>query len=82
MDAVYFQLGTLIMAGRVPGVRRDLPDAHTLGWGHAMEPGRVYKSCPSIAPERRDRMGGPYRRERRSRSGPRQAGGPPTLRPG
>ena len=40
MDAVYFQFGTLIQAGRVPGVRRDLPDAKTLGWGHAMEPGR------------------------------------------
>jgi Prenyltransferase and squalene oxidase repeat len=46
MDAVYFQLGTLIMAGRVPGVRRDLPDAHTLGWGHAMQPGRDYRTTP------------------------------------
>ncbi len=43
MDAVYFQFGTLIQAGIVPGVRRDLPDAHTLGWGHAMEPGRLYE---------------------------------------
>ena len=42
MDAVYFQLGTLITAGRVPGARLDLPDAHTLGWGHAMQPGRDY----------------------------------------
>jgi geranylgeranyl transferase type-2 subunit beta len=42
MDAVYFQLGTLIQAGRVPGVRKDLPDAHTLGWGHAMQPGWDY----------------------------------------
>ncbi len=42
MDAVYFQLGALIQAGRVPGVRKDLPDAHTLGWGHAMQPGRDY----------------------------------------
>ena len=36
MDAVYFQFGTLIQAGRIPGVRFDLPDAPTLGWGHAM----------------------------------------------
>jgi prenyltransferase/squalene oxidase-like repeat protein len=42
MDAVYFQFGTLIQAGRVPGAPRDLPDAHTLGWGHAMQPDRVY----------------------------------------
>jgi hypothetical protein len=42
MDAVYFQFGTLIQVGFVPGVRRDLPDAHTLGWGHAMEPGTRY----------------------------------------
>jgi geranylgeranyl transferase type-2 subunit beta len=42
MDAVYFQFGTLIQAGRVPGARRDLPDAHTLSWGHAMQPGKVY----------------------------------------
>jgi geranylgeranyl transferase type-2 subunit beta len=44
MDAVYFQLGALIMAGRVPGARLDLPDAHTLGWGHAMQPGRDYRN--------------------------------------
>lgn len=42
MDAVYFQFGTLIQAGRVPGVRRDLLDAHTLSWGHAMEPDKCY----------------------------------------
>jgi geranylgeranyl transferase type-2 subunit beta len=42
MDAVYFQFGTLIQAGRVPGARLDLPDAHTLSWGHAMKPGKVY----------------------------------------
>jgi geranylgeranyl transferase type-2 subunit beta len=47
MDAVYFQLGTLIQAGRVAGVRRDLTDAHTLGWGHAMEPGKLYGAGPS-----------------------------------
>lgn len=42
MDAVYFQFGSLIQAGRVPGARWDIPDAHTLGWGHAMQPGKVY----------------------------------------
>jgi geranylgeranyl transferase type-2 subunit beta len=47
MDAVYFQMGTLIQAGRVPGVRTDLADSHTLGWGHAMQPGRRYQSAPT-----------------------------------
>jgi geranylgeranyl transferase type-2 subunit beta len=42
MDAVYFQFGTLIQAGRIAGAPRGLPDAHTLGWGHAMQPGREY----------------------------------------
>jgi prenyltransferase beta subunit len=42
MDAVYFQFGTLIQAGRIAGAKRDIPDAHTLSWGHAMEPGKVY----------------------------------------
>jgi geranylgeranyl transferase type-2 subunit beta len=42
MDAVYFNFGAMIQAGLVPGARQDLPDAHTLGWGHAMTPGRVY----------------------------------------
>jgi hypothetical protein len=42
MDAVYFQFGTLVQAGRVPAADRDLPDAHTLGWGHALRPGRTY----------------------------------------
>jgi geranylgeranyl transferase type-2 subunit beta len=42
IDAVYFQFGTLIQAGRIPGARLDLPDAQTLGWGHAMQPGRSY----------------------------------------
>jgi Prenyltransferase and squalene oxidase repeat len=50
MDAVYFQLGALIMAGRVPGARLDRPDAHTLGWGHAMWPGRDYKNIPLDRP--------------------------------
>jgi hypothetical protein len=27
----------------VPGARLDLPDAHTLGWGHAMQPGKIYR---------------------------------------
>ena len=42
MDAVYFQFGTLIQAGRIAQARFDLPDAHTLSWGHAMMPGKVY----------------------------------------
>jgi geranylgeranyl transferase type-2 subunit beta len=41
MDAVYFQMGTLFQTGRL--AMRDLPDAHTLGWGHAMQPGRTYR---------------------------------------
>lgn len=45
MDAVYFQLGTLIQAGRVPTAIRDSPDAHTLSWGHAMQPQRLYKEA-------------------------------------
>ena len=28
--------------GYIPGVRDDLPDAHTLSWGHALRPGRKY----------------------------------------
>jgi hypothetical protein len=48
MDAVYFQLGTLIQAGRIPGARFNLPDAETLSWGHAMEPGRVYSPASGI----------------------------------
>ena len=43
MDAVYFQFGTLIQTGRVPGARLMLSDAQTLSWGHAMEPGKVYR---------------------------------------
>jgi geranylgeranyl transferase type-2 subunit beta len=42
MDAVYFQFGTLIQAGRVSPLEGDFPDAHTLSWGHAMQPGRIY----------------------------------------
>jgi geranylgeranyl transferase type-2 subunit beta len=42
MDAVYFNFGAMIQAGMVPEAKRDLPDAHTLGWGHAMQPGKVY----------------------------------------
>ena len=42
MDAVYFQFGSLIQAGRVPAARLDIPDAHTLSWGHAMQPGKAY----------------------------------------
>jgi geranylgeranyl transferase type-2 subunit beta len=40
MDAVYFQFGTILQAGWIPGVRDDTPDARLLGWGHAMRPGR------------------------------------------
>jgi prenyltransferase beta subunit len=43
MDAVYFQFGTLIQAGRVPGAKTDLADAQTLSWGHAMRPDRIYR---------------------------------------
>jgi geranylgeranyl transferase type-2 subunit beta len=44
MDAVYFQFGTLFQAGRILGAQRDIPDAHTLGWGHAMQPGVRYRT--------------------------------------
>ncbi len=44
MDAVYFQFGTLIQAGKIPGAELGLEDAHTLSWGHAMQPGRIYAS--------------------------------------
>jgi prenyltransferase beta subunit len=44
MDAVYFQFGTLIQCGRVRTARRDLPDAQTLSWGHAMQPGGIYQT--------------------------------------
>src|SRR5690348_4887878 len=44
VDAVYFQLGTLIQAGRIPGADFNLPDAETLGWGHAMRPGKIYSA--------------------------------------
>ena len=37
MDAVYFQFGTLIQAGRVPA-RTGLAEGRTLSWGHAMVP--------------------------------------------
>jgi prenyltransferase beta subunit len=42
VDAVYFQFGTLIQAGRIPGANLNLPDGDTLGWGHAMKPGKIY----------------------------------------
>jgi hypothetical protein len=43
MDAVYFQLGTLIQAGHVRGVDPSPTDqdAKTLGWGHVMPPPRT-----------------------------------------
>ena len=42
VDAVYFVFGGLIQARVIPGARFDLPDAHTLSWGHAMDPDRIY----------------------------------------
>lgn len=45
VDALYFQLGTLIQAGRIPGADFNLPDAETLGWGHAMKPGKNYSNA-------------------------------------
>jgi len=45
MDAVYFQLGTLIQAGCIPGTNFDLPDAETLSWGHVMKPGKIYRTA-------------------------------------
>lgn len=43
MDAVYFQMGTLIQAELIPTANFDLPDAETLSWGHAMKPGKIYR---------------------------------------
>jgi geranylgeranyl transferase type-2 subunit beta len=45
MDAVYFQFGTLIQAGLIPGTNFHLADAETLSWGHVMQPGVIYKSA-------------------------------------
>ena len=42
MDAVYFQLGTLIQAEEIPDANYHLPDGETLSWGHAMRPGTNY----------------------------------------
>ncbi|HYK91591.1 MAG TPA: prenyltransferase/squalene oxidase repeat-containing protein [Acidobacteriota bacterium] len=42
MDAVYFQFGTLIQAGRVPAAVGSRSDGNTLSWGHAMDPHRTY----------------------------------------
>ncbi len=47
MDAVYFQFGSLIQAGKIPGARTDIPDANTLSWGHAMQPGKIYSNFRS-----------------------------------
>ncbi|HTU49838.1 MAG TPA: prenyltransferase/squalene oxidase repeat-containing protein [Acidobacteriaceae bacterium] len=44
MDAVYFQFGTLIQAGLIPGTNFHLPDAETLSWGHVMQPGVIYRT--------------------------------------
>jgi geranylgeranyl transferase type-2 subunit beta len=40
MDAVYFQVGTLVMAGFLKPAEPLPRDADLLGWGHLMEPGR------------------------------------------
>jgi geranylgeranyl transferase type-2 subunit beta len=37
-DAVYFQVGTLVMAGVLKPVDPLPADAHLLGWGHLMQP--------------------------------------------
>jgi len=58
MDAVYFQFGTLIQADVVPGVRPDLPDAHTLSWGHAMRPPGSPRCAPPQAAKSSQRSGG------------------------
>jgi hypothetical protein len=42
MDAVYFQLGSLIQGGRIPGARAD--KSGTLGWGHAIDPAMATSS--------------------------------------
>jgi prenyltransferase beta subunit len=44
MDAVYFQFGTLIQAGVIPGTNFHLADAETLSWGHVMQPGIIYQT--------------------------------------
>lgn len=38
LDACYFQLGTIYQAGRIANLPPPPPDAHLLGWGHAMPP--------------------------------------------
>ncbi|MHB1937770.1 MAG: prenyltransferase/squalene oxidase repeat-containing protein [Acidobacteriaceae bacterium] len=50
MDAVYFQFGTLIQAGLIPGTNFNLPDAETLSWGHVMRPGTIYRTDLTISP--------------------------------
>ncbi len=44
IDAVYFQFGTLVQAGLIPGTNLHLPDAETLSWGHVMQPGVNYRT--------------------------------------
>ena len=41
MDAVYFQFGTLLQCASVSPANRGFPDAHTLSWGDAMQPGKL-----------------------------------------
>jgi hypothetical protein len=37
-DAIYFQVGTLVMAGILKPVDPLPPDAELLGWGHLLKP--------------------------------------------
>ena len=41
MDAVYFQTGALVQSGFLKP-RPNLTDEEILGWGHAMQPGKLY----------------------------------------
>ena len=56
MDAVYFNFGSLLQSGLV-GAMKDLPDAQTLSWGHAMRPGKIYEAPPPLKSEDQPRRG-------------------------
>jgi len=43
MDAVYFHVGGLVEAGYLE-MKKNLQNEEILGWGHAMNPGKIY-SC-------------------------------------
>jgi hypothetical protein len=40
-DAVYFQAGTLVLAGVLEPADPSPPDPHLLGWGHLLPPPRA-----------------------------------------